>query len=842
MPNALPIDDLREDFSRAFKESSRIIVEAPTGSGKSTRLPQFALDSGLLPAHQQVVILQPRRLPTRMLARRVAAERGCQLGAEVGYQIRFESHVSAATRIRFVTEALLLRQLIAEPTLPEVGAIIFDEFHERHLSTDLTLALARQLQQSARPDLRMIITSATLDSETLQQWLAPATLLRSSGRMFPVDIRYQPLPAGHGAPPIWTAAARHTARALAASPDGDALVFMPGAYEINRTISELQALPECRNCDVLPLYGDLPADAQDRAVTPSTRRRIIVSTNVAETSLTIDGITLVVDSGLAKAARFDPHRGINTLLTEKISRAAADQRAGRAGRTAAGTCLRLWSEGDHAQRPIREDPEIQRVDLAEPLLLLAAAGFHDPAAFPWLEQPPESSLTRARTLLTDLGACRADGSLSEDGRQLARLPVHPRYGRLLLEASRRGCTHTAARVAAVAQGRPIRLDPKAGATPQADDDADSDFISHLQAMDLAAVNDFDPVRCRKLGIHATAARQAQRVASQLHGLAKQLGLDCRPRDDDPAALRKCILAAFSDQLAIRRDEGTLRCRLIHNRSGELRRTSAARGHTLLVAAEIDEMKVRNEVITLLSMVTPIEEQWLHELFPADFSTTTEVSFDRIQKRVVSRRKTLFRDLVLDESISESADSDAAAELLAAEIRNGTIQLRQWDDAIEMLITRINCAATHCPELEISPLDDNARSLILQEFCHGARSVRELQQKNLRHAILGWLSPEQQLALATVAPEEISLPNRKRPVRIRYNDDHSATIAATVQDLYDSNSSNLQLANGRIPLRFEILAPNRRPIQITANLNQFWSTSYPDVKKQLKGRYPKHEWR
>ncbi len=840
MVTELPIEELRESFIGALQPGSRIIVEAPTGSGKSTRLPQYILDSGSLPDHQQVVVLQPRRLPTRMLARRVAAERNVRLGSEVGYQIRFESHISADTRIRFVTEALLLRQLIAEPTLPAVGAILFDEFHERHLSTDLTLALARKLQQTARPDLRIIVTSATLDSDALQSWLEPATLLRSAGRMFPVGIQYQPTASGRTAAPVWATAARHTAHILPTTPPGDVLIFMPGAYEINRTIRELEAIPSCRDYQLLPLYGDLPADAQDRAVTPAERRKIIVSTNVAETSLTIDGITLVVDSGLAKIARFDPHRGINTLLTEKISRASADQRAGRAGRTAAGVCLRLWSESDHAQRAARETPEIHRVDLAESLLLLAAAGFPDPTAFPWLEPPAPASLDRARSLLADLGATHRDGTLTAEGEQLARFPVHPRYGKLLLEASRRRCVANATRIAAVAQGRPICLDPNAENSAEAD--LQSDFLTHLHAMDLAAANNFDPGRCRQLGIHANAARQAQQVANQLMALARQQGLDCRGSSDNPTALCKCILAAFSDQLAIRRDEGTLRCRLIHGRSGELRRTSAARGSQLLVAAEIDETAARGEVTTLLGMVTAVEEEWLHEIFPDDFAETVDVSFDRIQKRVVTRRSRLFRDLVLEQTTSDAADSDEAARLLAAEVRSGTIQLRQWDEAIEHLIQRINCAARHCPELEISPIDDSARSLILEEFCHGARSVRELQQKDLRSAIVGWLSPEQQAALTLVTPEELNLPARKRPVRIRYDADGGATVAATVQDFYDAKPAQLKIADGRIPLRFEILAPNRRPIQITNDLERFWSASYPEVKKQLKGRYPKHEWR
>ncbi len=360
------------------------------------------LDRGLL-GDGEIVILQPRRLATRMLARRVAAERNGRLGDEVGYQIRFEKVASKKTRIRFVTEGILLRQLLQDPELRGVAAILFDEFHERHLYGDITLARTLQLQETTRPDLKLVVMSATLESDKLEKYLAPCPILTSSGRMHPVAIEYLTKPVRGENYPISDLAADELER-LAAQTEGDVLIFMPGKYEITRTIAALRASRVSDRFVALPLYGELPPAEQDAALAPSAKRKVIVATNVAETSLTIDGVRVVIDSGLARIARFDPRRGINTLFIEKISRASADQRAGRAGRTAPGHCLRLWTESEHLERAAQELPEVKRLDLAEVVLTLKASGIEDIAGFRWLEPPDPKALENAERLLTDLGA------------------------------------------------------------------------------------------------------------------------------------------------------------------------------------------------------------------------------------------------------------------------------------------------------------------------------------------------------------------------------------------------------------------------------------------------------
>src|SRR5215475_15917230 len=398
MPELLPIYQIESEIVGSLKASRRLILQAPTGSGKSTQVPQILLKHELLD-DRQVVILQPRRLATRLLASRVAHELGVELGQQVGYQIRFENATSRATRIKFETEGILLRQMIQDCTLRGIQALIFDEFHERHLYGDITLARALDIQESSRPDLLVIVMSATLDAGALRKYLEPCKVITSEGRTHPVSIEYLPRRLGTNPPPIWDVAADafvKYARTVAAVYDRrDVLVFMPGGYEIHRTIEAIRQKPESRGYLLLPLHGELPPRDQDAAVARYDRPKVVVATNVAETSITIDGIRAVIDSGLARIPRYDPNRGINALLVEKISRASAEQRTGRAGRTAPGHCIRLWSEPEHAERPAQELSEIRRLDISEVILTLKAAGIENLQAFRWLEPPADAALAHA---------------------------------------------------------------------------------------------------------------------------------------------------------------------------------------------------------------------------------------------------------------------------------------------------------------------------------------------------------------------------------------------------------------------------------------------------------------
>jgi ATP-dependent helicase HrpB len=902
---ALPIYELEPAIVASLRSTGRLIVQAPTGSGKSTQLPQMLLKHGFLDGGEAVV-LQPRRLAARMLARRVAEEVGAPLGDVVGYQIRLESRVSDHTRIRFVTEGILLRQMSFDPQLKGINVLVFDEFHERHLYGDISLARARQIQRTTRPDLKIVVMSATLDTVALTDYLAPCEVLTSQGRSFPVAIEYLPRSVDFDREPVWEVAARECVR-VAGETGGDLLVFMPGGYEISRTVQALQVPRELRDFVVLPLHGELPPEAQDRAVARYDTRKIIVSTNVAETSLTIEGVTVVVDAGLARVARFDANRGINTLLVEKISRASADQRAGRAGRTAPGRCVRMWTEKDHAQRLAQELPEVRRLDLAEVVLTLKASGIVDVGAFPWLEPPDPKALARAEALLADLGALRmggngedsfapgsaspatadgrapgsaspatGDGSalgatsqgtgrtvggvadpapgsaspatgITETGRRMLRFPVHPRYARMLLEADQRGCVRSVALMAALTQGRNFlqRGVPKPVEEAREEvlgEEDESDFFLLMRAWRFAHENRYSVDACRRLGVHAQGARQVGPLFEQFLQIAAKEGLDTSEQRMEGAEVRKCVLAGFSDQLAKRLDRGTLRCELVHNRRGVLARESAVQATTLLVAAEVSEIEGRGgEVNVLLSLATAVEEAWLKELFPTDFIEVVGVVYDESARRVIARRERRFRDLILESK--PTADEPPAGQAAALLAK-------------EVLAGRVALGEWNESVdqwiVRVNRLAEWFPELEVTPITPADRATLVEQicygsfgARELKDKpvmpVLREWLTAEQLAVIDDYLPERLVMGNGRRARVRYEPEGPPVLSARIQELYGIEG-RFTLGHGRVPVKIEVLAPNQRPIQVTDDLTSFWRDMYPKVKAELSRRYPRHEWR
>lgn len=840
---ALPIYAVESDLLRVITPGCRVLVQAPTGSGKSTQVPQMLLRSDRVEGGE-ILVLQPRRLAARMLAQRVAREVGSPLGEVVGYQVRFESKVSRSTRIKYLTEGILLRRLIDDPQLQGVAAVLFDEFHERHLYGDISLGRTLLLQRTTRPDLRLVVMSATLDAEDLEGFLAPCALVRSDGRTHPVEQRF--LRKAPLRDEICEVAARETADLMLASDRGNALVFMPGAWEIRRTIDCLRPRLAGSGIEVQPLHGELPADQQNAAVEAGNRRRVIVSTNIAETSITIPGILFVVDSGLARMAAYDARRGLNTLLIEKISRASAAQRAGRAGRTAPGTALALWTERDHASRPGFEVPEIRRLDLCEVILALRAGGIQDMDVFPWLEPPGAEHLERADRQLRELGAVDLHGGVTELGRDMLAFPVHPRIGRVLIEGAALGCLPDAARVAALTQGRGLFVGKRGRGQQQAreaftDRHEENDLLADLRALAFAERMRFNPGSCGEAGLHALTAKQAVQLADRLVRAAASRGFSREGRPAGHEVLARCVLAGFSDHLAFRQDRGTLRCSLVGGRRATLARESLVQQSRLLVAIEISEIEGRDaSVTTLLSSCCGIEEDWLRDAFPDDFSEEETVGLDPVARRITRRRLRRFRDLILEDRESGEASDSAAAAVLATEVQAGRCALPQWDEAVETWIRRVNLLAALFPEYGIAPLTEEDRPLLIEQVCLGARSFRALRRQPIWPVLHTWLTPEQHSVLDYHLPERYALPSGWN-ARIRYEGDPPPILSARIQDLYDVEGE-LTVAEGRQRLRIEILAPNQRPIQVTENLDSFWRETYPDIKPALAGRYPKHEWR
>ena len=832
-----------------------------------------------------------------------------------------KSDVSDATRIKFETEGILLRQLIQDPALRGIQAVIFDEFHERHLYGDITLARALDIQETLRPDLLIAVMSATLDAGALEEYLSQCrsrgdeahsskernqrlltssptndfhcSVLSSEGRVFPVEIEYLPRRLGPNPPPVWELAAEAFADHVGSGERGDVLVFMPGGFEINQTLEAIRHTPESKGYILLPLHGELQPRDQDAAVARYDQPKVVVATNVAETSITIDGVRLVIDSGLARIPRHDSCRGFNTLLIEKISQASADQRAGRAGRTAPGRCIRLWSRPEHDERAPQQLPEIKRLDLAEVVLTLKAAGVGDLRKFRWLEKPDEISLTHAEELLLDLGALkvaqasrlcvsgaaeqtethRRDAcatTITAIGRKMLAFPVHPRYSRMLLAAQEYGCVHQACLVAALTQGRDLLLrnagrEVESGREDLFGEKASSDFWILMRAWSYAANNQFRLDACRKLGIHAVTARQVGPLLEQFLRIARDEGLDTKPREIKDEALQKCILIGFSDRVARRLDQGTLRCELVHNRRGVLAResvvsryldSSRSRGNEtltsksksepphvgsygLFVAAEVREVEGR-EVNTILSLATAIEIEWLRELFPDDLKSELHVQFDATSRRVQAAELVRFRGLALSAKRVEPPPADAAARLLADEIIAGRLPLPNWDHAVEQWLARLRLLCQNCPELQLPPFAGDDRKHIIEQLCHGAASYKDIKEHEVKPLVMSWLSVAQRELLDKHAPERLTLPNGRTP-KVVYEDNKPPHIALRIQELYGVTQTP-KIAMGRVPVVVHILTPGMKPIQITQDLASFWSEHYPRIKSELQRKYPKHEWR
>ncbi|MGF1656889.1 MAG: ATP-dependent helicase HrpB [Verrucomicrobiales bacterium] len=840
MPASLPIHEIEERFVAGMRSATRCFLQAPTGSGKSTRVPGFFLDGGLLKDSQEVVILQPRRVAARMLAERVAFERTCQLGEEVGFEVRFQRAVSPKTRLRFVTEGVLLRQLLTDPTLKRVGALVFDEFHERRLYGDTILGLALKLQGKQRPDLKLVMMSATLAQGLVNSCFAPELILKSEGRTFPVELEYLAKPTKDQ--DIWDLAARAVEKAISHS-EGQTLVFMPGAYEIQKTISALRAAGLDRHATVMALHGEMQPEDQDNAVRGGQGRRIIVSTNLAETSLTIPDVDLVVDSGLARQPRYDPHRGINLLYIEKISQASAAQRAGRAGRTRSGRCIRLWTEQEHLQRTAQDLPEVQRLDLSEVLLLLRSFGLEGREDFMWVDAPQRLLWERAEQLLKDLRALGREGKVSDLGREMLELPMHPRLARLVVAARREGCLRQALWVSALAQTRGLWDRQTDRASRQKRDELfmegqQSDFAAMMMAFQYAKQAKFDARRCRSVGVHAQAARQLSQVDSQLcRQFEKEIEKEVRGEE---GALERCLMAAFPDHIASRLDRGTLRCQLTGHRKGMLERDSVASDAPMVVALEITEIMSGKDVEVRLNHVARLEPEWLEEVFPDSVEVNRVVQLEGPSGRVMTRIQTVWRDMVIEQSGWREAEEEVAAKMLSAEVMSGRIQLPAWDKVWEEGASRIEWLAGQCPELDLPKLDENIEQQALQQQLTGCHSRREMETRTFSQPWHSLLSPNQTLDLQRLAPEHLSLPN-KRKVKIFYSRSAGPTVAARIQELYGLEASP-SLAKGRARLVFEIQGPNRRPLQVTSDLKSFWSESYPVLKKELQRRYPKHEWR
>ena len=783
---ALPIDPLIPDIVARLREGPSLVLVAPPGAGKTTRVPP-----ALLARPGDVVTLEPRRLTARLAARRVAWEMGERAGETTGYQVRFEEVAGPRTRLRFMTEGVLTRRLLTDARLDGVAAVVLDEFHERHLEGDLALALLRRFQKTSRPDLRLVVMSATMNAGPVAAFLGGCPVLRSEGREFPVSIAYTPASAA--------ALEEQVARALEAlvrdGLDGDVLVFLPGAAEIRRTARACERVAARAGLLVLPLHGDLSPEEQDRAVQPAGQRKVILSTNVAESSVTIEGVTAVVDSGLARVASHSPWSGLPRLEVKRVSRASANQRAGRAGRLGPGRVIRLYSADDFARRPAEEVPEILREQLSQALLALHAMGIRRPEELEWLDAPPRDALAAAEELLQRLGALDEGGRLSETGREMTRYPLEPRLARLVIEAARRGACDEGCALAATLSSSRISLP--------------TCLTEGLTGIDKSGDLSY---------------RQLRKIAPR-----------SRRRGDDDA-LPIAVLTAFPDRVARRRQGDELL--LAGGGSAVLSPASAVRDREFLVAVDIEERRERG--LPLVRLASGIEPEWLLDLFPERVSERGGVEWNRAGERVESVSALVYDQLVIQESRGAPADSEAAARLLAERALEAGIGRFADTEEIDQFLARVAFAAEHAP---LKPLGDEDVARALTGLCRGLRSFAELESAarggGLLRALEDGLPAGGARLLEQVAPARLRLPSG-RQTRVHYARGQPPWVAAKLQEFFGLRETP-RVAGGKAPVVVHLLAPNNRPVQTTTDLAGFWERLYPQVRRELSRRYPRHAW-
>lgn len=820
MLTRLPIDDVLPQLLNALRTSHAVVLQAPTGAGKTTRVPPAIWDAGLS-GGKQVVVLQPRRLAARATAARIAQERGSRLGDEVGFQVRFERQATRATRILVVTEGILLRRLQDDPFLEDVGVVVFDEFHERNLNSELALGMVRKVQQSVRPELKIAVMSATLAPQPIAAYLDDCPIVVSEGRLHPVTIEYAPTLDRQA---IADAAAAGVRQILPHTP-GDVLVFLPGVGEIRQTHQALEALAHEHDLALMDLYGDLPPEQQDAVLQPGKRRKIILSTNVAETSVTIEGVTAVVDSGQARVLRFDPHVGLDKLQLEPISRASADQRAGRAGRVQPGICLRLWPEAAQRGRPEFDEPEIRRLDLAGPLLQLKSWIEPELDAFPWFEAPRAPAMEQALALLERLDALEL-GEVTPLGQAMARLPVHPRVARLLLAGQELDCAREAALAAALLSERDPFLRE---ARPRvATYHARSDIAERVAALEEFA--DHGRSETSRGSLHRAAAKNIVRIAEQL--LRQVPHANHSIKTDEP--LLRALLAAFPDRLARRREAGSRRALMVGGKGVVLAPQSVIADDQELflcveTSAEQGEAFVRQ--------ASAVERDWLPE---SHLRIAIDVEFEESQDRLQARRRVYWDTLVLEEAPAPLPAAEVTAEALAcaAAERFDRVFPPDSEEAAEF-VARVRSLQQWMPELELPLLDDAALKAMLPVVAYGCRSLADLRRAPwLMHLKSQFTHPQLQ-TIEREAPERIAVPSGSQ-IKLQYQPGRPPILAVRIQEVFGLHETP-RIAGGRVRVLMHLLAPNYRPQQVTDDLRSFWTNTYPQVRKDLRARYPKHSW-
>jgi len=835
----LPLVEQFEEIQKAWGKCRHLAIRSPTGSGKSIGLPTLLLQKDMVEG--QIFVIQPRRIAARLLAYRVATLLGCEVGREVGYQVRFDKKYSDQTKIVYLTDGIFLNKLLSDPTLSRVGLVIFDEFHERSLQIDLALALSKKLSFSQRPSLRLIVTSATLSLSSVNDYLQDCESLELKARSYPVEIEHRSSSIGE---PIWRQVAQH-AKKVSRERQGNILIFMDGAFEISKTVREIQSASWSSGLEVRALFGEMSPKEQDLSLAYSSKRKIIVSTNIAETSLTIEGVEVVIDTGKAKKASYDQVRKVDVLLSSPISKSAAEQRAGRAGRTAPGYCLRMWSLAEHERRDLFELPEIQRMDLAELYLKLRSMEIY-PETLNWFEKPPEASLEAARASLFKIGTLSGEeDEVTPLGLEVCRLGLHPRLGASLVKGRLQDCLPSVALTFAMLENRP----PLAGKITPANSgdqpwlstesmECDSDLLVFMRAYEYAKEVRFAKEACMMVGIHGLRCREAEQIAMQMCHQVGLVEFDFQfPNYDE---YLKIILGAYSDNICMLKSRGTMVYETLDGRRVHLPKHSSVGPVQWVLPLRIVEKLAKGNVSLEMEFVTSVSEEMIREFFSAEISDKDEVLLDLDSRKVVRRKYTKLGQLKFSFKDSFEVSAKEVSSAYAMALLSGDLVLKKWDAKVEAFLARVAFLHINSPEYGIESLDEDSKCLIYEEICTDQKSWKAIRNQEVVPFVRNAFGEDQLKILDDAAPSEINLGNGKKPYRISYNKEN-AQISAYLQDLYDI-CEHPAINFGKYKLTVDILAPNGRSSQLTKDLPSFWEGSYPEVKKELAGRYPKHEWR
>jgi len=816
--SGLPIDAVLPELRAVLQRNRNAVLEAPPGAGKSTVVPIALLDQPWLRGGR-ILMLEPRRLATRAVATRMATTLGESVGDTVGYRMRLETRVSRRTRIEVITEGVFTRMLQADPALEGVAAVLFDEFHERSLHADTGLAFALDSQENLAPELRILVMSATLDGAAVAKLLGDAPRVTAAGRMFPVDIRYTGtglplLPGGREDPSLQVL--RTIKRALEEA-EGDLLVFLPGAGEIRRMQGMLGDLA---NVDVFPLFGELAAGEQDAALKPARagRRKIVLATNIAETSLTIDGVRAVVDAGLERRRLFDPASGMNRLELQRIARASAEQRAGRAGRTAPGVCYRLWGEGADRSLAAYAPPEICVADLA-PLALDLAVWGTDSGNLRWLDAPPAATLASSRDLLRRLGALDAAGKVTAHGRAMQEFPAHPRLAHMLLKSRDLDAQSLAAELAAMLSDRDL-LRAAPGRS------RDSDVRTRLELLHRGGA-DLDRGAVERV-------RRSQRQFLQLLGRGDERAT---PSTDAAAVL---LALAYPDRVGRRRAGGDGRFQLSNGRGAVFESSESAARAEFIVAVDLDD----REREARIRLAIPLEKQDLLDTFAGELVRADELAWDERTEAVVARRVIRFGELLLEEKPLADVPRDAAVAAMAQGLRTLGLDALPWDDDSRDFLARAQFVGA-LGRSDLAGWPPFTREALAQDmgwiepFLEGVTRRSQLTRVPLLDALRSRLTYEQQRKLDELAPTHIGLPTGSR-ARVDYASDNAPVASMRMQEVFGL-AATPRIGGGLVPVTFALLSPARRPLQVTRDLASFWRNAYVEVRKDMRGRYPRHYW-